>query len=478
MKRVLVPDGYSVEIFGENYVVVPDDLAPLLNHNLLANLTVGDPHTQYIYTQPASSGRNTVSPANDVVSLVFNEFSGGQTANFIEINNKVGGTIFYVSSTGGLGVYGSSIFNANVTISSGNRLFLPSSSAGVGTITFGNDYTLDFTGSSLEIRHGNATGSTTRKGIGTYQVLSTSGGTASGRLFGFQFLLQGVGANAATSGLALTGIEGTCLWSGTGTMAGAVGSLVRIDADSGGTLTNGYGYYVLGVTASGSSHITNAYGIFFDSSAFSAITANNQRRVGIFFSSAMPNPGSFTGTRIYNIWVGYDSTSPRDGIAFGANADVELYRKGGGVLGVTGGAEFSGSVFSDTYSSFTTGGSVTITAKAPVSGNGGNITIAPPTLSGLGVTAGSVIIRGGNGALGATAGAVRIQNPGGTNRIEVNATGIGFFGVTPVAQNTGWSVTSGYTATKSFNPETATLLTVARVLGTLVDALKSYGILG
>lgn len=62
-------------------------------------------------------------------------------------------------------------------------------------------------------------------------------------------------------------------------------------------------------------------------------------------------------------------------------------------------------------------------------------------------------------------------------RFTVNTTGIGFFSTSPVGQNTGWSATAGYSALKSFNPQTTTLAEVARVLGTLVDALKTYGLL-
>jgi hypothetical protein len=55
---------------------------------------------------------------------------------------------------------------------------------------------------------------------------------------------------------------------------------------------------------------------------------------------------------------------------------------------------------------------------------------------------------------------------------------IGFWNATPVVQSTGWSVTAGYTTDKSFNPESTSLTEVARVLGTLVDQLKTYGIIG
>lgn len=53
-----------------------------------------------------------------------------------------------------------------------------------------------------------------------------------------------------------------------------------------------------------------------------------------------------------------------------------------------------------------------------------------------------------------------------------------WWNATPVVQNTGWAATAGYTALKSFNPQTATLAETARLLGTLVDALKTYGLLG
>jgi hypothetical protein len=54
-------------------------------------------------------------------------------------------------------------------------------------------------------------------------------------------------------------------------------------------------------------------------------------------------------------------------------------------------------------------------------------------------------------------------------------TKVGFNNSAPVAQSTGWSVTAGYTADKAFDPETAGVQEVARVLGTLIDFLKSRG---
>lgn len=54
---------------------------------------------------------------------------------------------------------------------------------------------------------------------------------------------------------------------------------------------------------------------------------------------------------------------------------------------------------------------------------------------------------------------------------------IGFYKATPVSQSTGWSAGT-YTALKSFDPDTVTFGELARVVGTLVDAFKTYGLLG
>lgn len=66
----------------------------------------------------------------------------------------------------------------------------------------------------------------------------------------------------------------------------------------------------------------------------------------------------------------------------------------------------------------------------------------------------------------------------GTKFGTSNVQKLGWWGATPVVQSTGWSATAGYTADKSFNPQTTTLAEVANVLGTLIDALKNCGLLG
>jgi hypothetical protein len=63
--------------------------------------------------------------------------------------------------------------------------------------------------------------------------------------------------------------------------------------------------------------------------------------------------------------------------------------------------------------------------------------------------------------------------------IEVDASidGLGFFSATPVAQSTGWSV-SNETTTKSFDANATSLNELADVVGTLIEQLKTYGLLG
>lgn len=54
----------------------------------------------------------------------------------------------------------------------------------------------------------------------------------------------------------------------------------------------------------------------------------------------------------------------------------------------------------------------------------------------------------------------------------------GWWGATPVAQSTGWSATGGYSALKTFAPGTVTLSDLARVVATMLDQMKTYGIFG
>lgn len=54
---------------------------------------------------------------------------------------------------------------------------------------------------------------------------------------------------------------------------------------------------------------------------------------------------------------------------------------------------------------------------------------------------------------------------------------IGFWNATPVVQSTGWSVTNE-ASDKSFDADSTSIDEIADVLGTLIETLKTYGILG
>lgn len=54
---------------------------------------------------------------------------------------------------------------------------------------------------------------------------------------------------------------------------------------------------------------------------------------------------------------------------------------------------------------------------------------------------------------------------------------VGFFGTAPAAQSTGWSA-SNVTPDKSFDADSTSIDELADVLGTLIDYLKTIGILG
>lgn len=92
--------------------------------------------------------------------------------------------------------------------------------------------------------------------------------------------------------------------------------------------------------------------------------------------------------------------------------------------------------------------------------------------------AGDVYIAGGN-ANGGTNGNVQIlATPGGAKRFESNSTGIAFFGVTPVARASAYTLTSVTTdRTLTGSGGTPTLNEVADVLGTLIADLQAYGLL-
>jgi hypothetical protein len=108
-----------------------------------------------------------------------------------------------------------------------------------------------------------------------------------------------------------------------------------------------------------------------------------------------------------------------------------------------------------------TGGALTLRA--------GDATGASGTRNG-----GNAVIRAGNGA--DAQGYVEIQTGGGTGRIRVDATGIGFFNVTPVARPAAYTPTN-VTPDRSYDADTVVVAELADVVGTLIADLQAYGLL-
>lgn len=115
------------------------------------------------------------------------------------------------------------------------------------------------------------------------------------------------------------------------------------------------------------------------------------------------------------------------------------------------------------------------TGWTAVAGGGGGVTSVDSRTGVVTLTdkylqlSGGTMAEAANIALGATTG----------TKIGTAITQkLGFWNSAPVIQNTGWSVTAGYTTDKAFNPESTTLTEVARALGTLIDTMKTYGLLG
>lgn len=65
---------------------------------------------------------------------------------------------------------------------------------------------------------------------------------------------------------------------------------------------------------------------------------------------------------------------------------------------------------------------------------------------------------------------------GSTTRIEVDGTGIGFFGATPAAQAAAYTPTN-VTPDRSFDADTVAITELADIVGTLIADLQSYGLL-
>jgi len=76
---------------------------------------------------------------------------------------------------------------------------------------------------------------------------------------------------------------------------------------------------------------------------------------------------------------------------------------------------------------------------------------------------------------GGTDGSVRLQDSTLTNKFVINATGVGFFNVTPAARPSAYTVTNPV-SNRSFDTTTVTTQQLAQVVGTMIADFKLYGL--
>lgn len=179
--------------------------------------------------------------------------------------------------------------------------------------------------------------------------------------------------------------------------------------------------------------------------------------------------GGSSGSGVFAAIVGGDtslgitgqaaaSATAAGGAIVGAGAAGGGTSGAGGAVSWTGGAATSGaggaaSLTGGAGGTAGNGGAASVIGGVGgATGTGGAVTIAGGASAGAGGTGGTVTLRGG-AAAGGTAGALVIEAPDGTDRILVNATGIGFFnhaagaqGAAPTAEVAG-SANSGDSGT-------------------------------
>lgn len=223
-----------------------------------------------------------------------------------------------------------------------------------------------------------------------------------------------------------TGVSGSVTTTGAGTIGLVLGGFFNMVHAGTATITN---------LDSVRARVRNtSTGTIASARAISVLSATNAgtftTNYGIFVDAQTVGAFNYgvaiaaAGTQTLWLSSTADNTTAAAGIGFGSSRDTTVYRSG--------------------TSALTVGGSLVVTGDYTVT-DAKNVVLGTAT---------------------------------GTKFGTATTQKMAWWNATPVVQSTGWSVTAGYTASKSFDPETASLLQANRVLGTLVDLLKTYGIVG
>lgn len=140
-----------------------------------------------------------------------------------------------------------------------------------------------------------------------------------------------------------------------------------------------------------------------------------------------------------------------------------------GALKVWDGAAWQTVAYGAAGNALPAGGATNMLLSKQSAADADAIWTSTPVVATISITSSATLTDGVNVVVGTTNG-----TKFGTSISQKQA----WWNATPVVQSTGWSVTSGYTPDKIFNPASTTVNELATVLATLIDTLKTYGILG
>jgi len=344
------------------------------------------------------AGAMTYGPGSNASAGYAVTITGGTTSGTTSV---VGGQIYINGGTsGGTGTTGGHI---NITGGTSNA----SGVANGGNVNItggpGNATTLG-KGGNIYITSGSATGSAGATAGGVVQINSQS-------INGLVVGNSGIGFFSTTDVVQQSGEIAAALVN-YGLMSSATALTVT------GTLTGGS----VTVSSGGTLTLTDGVNVVLGTSTGTKIGTSTSQKLGFFNATPVVQPTS-----------GTDLITALSNLGLVVSASTPLNLQGGTLTtpNITSTAALTVAPASSAagYPISITGG--TATSNSAVAGN---ISIVGGTASGTTSTGGSINLKGGAGS--STNGSVSLQNSGGTNQIQVNSTGIGFFNVTPVAQPT------------------------------------------
>jgi hypothetical protein len=308
-------------------------------------------------------------------------------------------------------------------------------------------------------------------------VISNSTGAVWNTTFGY------------SSGSSFTsGTQNTFIGHEAGQLVSSGSNNTILGYSAGGTMTSGSDNIMLGAAAgSGATLLSNVVLIGVGSGNAIASTSNT-----IFVGSLTGQTWSGSDNTAIGHNAGYNVTGGDQNVVIGSNSLINTSSASisnnviiGEATGASVSAALSGSVLigrgADVTAGFTN--CVAIGNAATVGVSNGFVLGGASTLVGIRTSSPTeaLTIGGGNLSMASTTAVQSIIASSTASmglKIGTSASQLlGFWNATPVAQSTGWTM-SNVTTDKVLNANSTTLDEVADVLGTLVDQLKTYGILG